>query len=108
MASKTINQIITTVLPADAQYTIDIADNHDTGNNHPGCAFASVKLRDGEIQHVWLQHVTRGDVDPDTGRAPVTGKVVAVNGPLSGAELTSLRSILLKVFNKAASDAGYA
>lgn len=99
MPTKTINQTISTILAADAQYTVDIADNNPNGA-HPGCAYVLVKLRDGEYQTVWLQNATR-DVDG----APTGAKINS--GVLTAAELTSLRAILTKVFNKATADAGY-
>jgi hypothetical protein len=101
MPSKQVNQTITTIAAVDAQYTIDVADNHDDGTNHPGCAYVNVKLRDGEYQTVWLQNVTRN------GSGVVTGKVPAPGGPLTGAELTTLRASLTKIFNAAATAAGY-
>lgn len=99
--TKTINQIVSTVEAVNAQILIDISDDHDTGDNHPGCAFATVRLRDGEFQTVWLQHVTRDASGNITGRVPAPG------GPLTGTELTTIRSLLGKVFNSAATAAGY-
>lgn len=100
MPTRTINEVRFTVAAADARFTIDISDSKDDGpGDNPRCAYVSVALRDGEIQTVWLQQVTRD------AEGVVTGRVST--GVLTGAQLNVLRGMLTAMFNKAAQDAGY-
>jgi len=81
-----------------------VSDSQDDGTNHPRCLFATVTLRDGENQTVWLQQVTRSATPDENGKYPVTGRVPNL---LTGAQLTTLRNLLVAIFNQAALDAGY-
>lgn len=100
MATKTVSETLVTRIAADARYMIDVSDEKDDGpGDNPRCAYAVVELRDGENQMVWLQQVTRDAGGVVTGRTPI--------GVLTGPELVTLRGLLGKIFNKAATDAGY-
>lgn len=98
MATKTINEVRTTVAAADAHIMFDVSDNYDSGDNHPRCLYVEVTLRDGENQTVWLQQVTRDGDGNVTGRVP---------NLLTSAQLTTLRGLLKTIFDQAALDAGY-
>lgn len=104
MPTKTINQVVTSVAAAQARITFDISDNHDDGTTHPACLFAEVRLRDTEVQFIWLENVTRAGA-PVEGIVPITGRV-PVNG-YTAPQIASIKTTLLGIFNKAAAVAGY-
>ncbi len=97
MPSKTIAQTVNTVDRDDASIRFYLSDD---AAEHPRCLRAAVTLRDGEVQDVALQHVTRDQAGAVTGRVPAP--------PFTGAQMTALRGALRAIFDTAAAAAGYA